>query len=114
MDMGFEYAEKYARTVAFTTFALLQIVNAHNCRSQLKSLLSIGIFKNRYLLTVHGITIPLQIIMVETPIGWTAFNTTSLGFGWSSGWIEIICITLSLVVLVEFIKFVERRYSKRN
>jgi Ca2+-transporting ATPase len=113
IGLGLAYAEQYARTVAFTTFALLQIVNAHNCRSQTKSLFSIGIFKNRYLLGVHGITVPLQIIMVETPIGWTAFNTTSLGFGWNSGWIEIIAINVMLVVMIEFLKFIERKYGKK-
>jgi magnesium-transporting ATPase (P-type) len=111
-QLGTDGAVQYARTVAFTTFALLQIINAHNCRSFKRSLLSIGVFKNKFLLLVHSITISLQIIIVETAFGHVAFNTSSLGFSFNSDWMEIAAIIALLVLFVETIKFFERKYDK--
>jgi magnesium-transporting ATPase (P-type) len=113
-SMPYNDAVKYARTIAFTTFAFLQIFNAHNCRSFKRSLFSIGVFKNKYLLMVHSISITLQIILVETEIGWASFSTVPLGMGLNSGWITIIGITLFLILTVEVLKFVERQLDKPN
>lgn len=105
------YAITYARTVAFCTFALLQIFNAHNCRSFNQSLIKIGIFKNKYLLLIHSISITLQVILIETVVGHEAFKTTSLHW---SDWAIIIGLNLGLILFVEIIKFFERKFKKEE
>jgi P-type Ca2+ transporter type 2C len=99
-------AVTYARTMAFCTFGLLQMFNAHNCRSYNRSLFSIGLFKNKYLLLIHSISITLQIILIETTIGHDAFKTTSLQW---IDWGIIVVLNLALVLFVEIVKYFERK-----
>ena len=106
---GNPYAVTYARTVAFCTFSLLQIFNAHNCRSYNQSLFSIGLFKNKYLLMIHSISITLQIILIETAVGHDAFKTTSLHW---SDWSIIIGLNVALIVLIEVVKIFVRKLEK--
>ena len=103
------YALTYARTVAFCTFGLLQMVNAHNCRSFDKSLLTIGVFKNKLLLLVHTVSITLQILLIETSWGNAVFHTTPLHL---NDWIIIIALNISLLVCVEIVKFVGKKLKK--
>ena len=77
-------AVTYARTVAFCAFGLLQIFNAHNCRSYSRSLFSIGIFKNKYFLMNRNkfcFNISL-FIKTESPaiklINWTFFKNRKI------------------------------------
>lgn len=105
------YAVTYARTVAFCTFALLQMVNAHNCRSFNQSLISIGIFRNKYLWLIHSISLTLQVVLIETAVGHEAFKTTSLHW---SDWAIIIGINLGLILFIELVKFFERKFKKNN
>lgn len=104
-------AVTYARTVAFCAFALLQIFNAHNCRSYNRSIFSIGVFKNKYLWLIHSISITLQVILVETSIGHDAFKTTSLQW---DDWGIIIGLNIALVMFIEIVKFFDRRIEKKN
>jgi P-type Ca2+ transporter type 2C len=106
-----EYRIKYARTIAFTAFAFMQMVNAHNCRSQIKSLFSIGLFKNKSLLLVHSISLTLQILIIHTYAGNEAFTTVPLNFRFN-GWIVIILASLSVFLFSEAIKLIERKKLK--
>jgi Ca2+-transporting ATPase len=101
----------YARTVAFCAFGLLQMFNAHNCRSFDRSLFTLGIFKNKLLLLIHSISITLQVILIETEIGHAVFHTVSLHW---SDWAIIIGLNLMLVVFVEIVKLIERKITKQQ
>jgi Ca2+-transporting ATPase len=101
----------HAQTIAFTAFGLLQIFNAHNCRSQKRSIFSVGVFKNKYLLAVHSVSIILQYCIVQFEFGNYAFKTTPLEWNFS-GWFEIVFVCIMLVGIVELLKFIERKYEK--
>jgi Ca2+-transporting ATPase len=104
-------AVTYARTVAFCTFGLLQIFNAHNCRSYNRSLFSIGVFKNKYLWLIHSISITLQVILIETVVGNDAFKTTSLSW---EDWGIIVGLNLALIIFIEIVKFFERKMETKD
>jgi len=104
-------AISYARTVAFCAFGLLQMFNAHNCRSFDRSLLTLGIFKNKLLLLIHSISITLQVILIETPFGHSVFHTVSLDW---SDWVIIISLNFMLIIFVETVKFIERKITKQQ
>jgi potassium/sodium efflux P-type ATPase len=104
-------AVTYARTMAFCTFGLLQIFNAHNCRSYSRSLFSIGIFRNKYLLMIHSISITLQIILIETVVGHDAFKTTSLSL---MDWGIIVGLNVALILFVEIVKYFERKTKQQE
>ena len=99
----------YARTVAFCAFGLLQMFNAHNCRSYDRSLLTIGIFKNKLLLLIHTISLTLQVILIETSFGHSVFHTVSLHW---TDWVIIIALNIMLIVFVEIKKLIERKITK--
>ena len=104
-------AVTYARTVAFCTFGLLQIFNAHNCRSYSLSLFSIGVFRNKYLLMIHSISITLQIILIETTVGHDSFKTMSLHW---QDWAIIVGLNVALIVFIEIVKIFVRKLQKEE
>jgi Ca2+-transporting ATPase len=76
----------YARTVAFTAMAAFQWFQAFNARSNYRSVLSIGVFSNRWLLLGVGAAILLQIGAVHTSLGHRFLGT--VGLSWMD-WLRI-------------------------
>lgn len=79
----------YARTVGFTTMAAFQWFQAFNARSQERSVFSIGLFTNRWVLWGVGAAVLLQIGAVHTPVGQLLFGTVGLA------WIDWLWILLA-------------------
>lgn len=105
---GFEEgdAAKKAGTMAFTVMVLFELVNAFNCRSEKGSLFKVGFFKNRWLLIAVGASFLLQVAVVHFPPLASAFGTVALGL---MDWAVAILVALSIFVVMEVFKFVERR-----
>ncbi len=95
-----------AQTVAFTVLAVFQWFQALNARSDTKSLFSLGIFSNRWLVTGLAIAISLQLLVIHTPIGRQAFRTVSLSI---SDWALILLVGASILVVEEARKYFSRR-----
>jgi len=104
---------EYARTVAFTTLGTFQWFQAFNARSTFRSIFSVGLFTNRWLLLGIGLAIILQIAAVHSPIGQTLFGTTGLSY---SDWILIVLVSSSIWVADELYKLtgIYRRFSKKK
>ncbi|MBN1856665.1 MAG: HAD-IC family P-type ATPase [Dehalococcoidia bacterium] len=68
-----------ARTLAFCTMVMFEWFRAFNARSDEHTLLSIGVFKNRYLLASISAAILLQLGVVYLPFAQVAFHTVPLG-----------------------------------
>ena len=86
-----------ARTMAFTIFVMFQLFNVFNCRSDEKSIFSIGLFKNRYILWAVGLCLGLQIAVVYVPFMQDLFHTVALT--WQE-WIPMVLIS-SLIIAVD-------------
>jgi Ca2+-transporting ATPase len=99
---------RQARTMALVTMAMYQWFNAWNCRSETKSLLTIGLFSNRWLVLATSFVLFLQLVLVYAPFMQYIFKTVSLSF---EQWMEIVALTAPIVLIDELRKAVVRRYS---
>jgi P-type Ca2+ transporter type 2C len=93
-----------ARTMAFTTLVLAQLFNCFNARSDRRSAFH-RLFSNRLLWGAIGLSLTLQVAVVELPFLNRAFGTTPLGL---DEW--LICVGLASLVLwaAEAKKLLER------
>jgi Ca2+-transporting ATPase len=100
-----------ARTITLITMALYQWFNAWNCRSETKSLLSIGLFTNKWLLLATAFVGLLQVLVVKVPILQTIFHTVPISaeeFG------VIILVTAPLLLIEELRKLFVRLFFVRT
>jgi Ca2+-transporting ATPase len=102
----FWYSQKsgglsYARTVAFTTMVAFQWFQAFNARATYRSVFSIGLFTNRWVLMGVGVAVFLQIGVVQSPIGQLLFGTTALSL---ADWLLIVLVSSSIWVADELFK----------
>jgi Ca2+-transporting ATPase len=67
-----------ARTVAFTVLVVAQLFHAFNCRSERRSIFSLGVFTNRSLVMATAGSMALQAAIVVTPWSHAIFGVTTL------------------------------------
>jgi len=80
-----------ARTTAFVTLVLIQLVHSFECRSETKNFFQIGIRGNYFLLISVLISLILMVAVVYVPALQGVFSTAALGL---HEWITIALITL--------------------
>lgn len=105
------YPIEKSRTIAFVTMALFQIFNALNSRSLKNSSLTLNPFSNIYLLFSIIFTMVLTVATVQISFFRQIFKTQILTFG---EWTNIILVTISIIVLVEISKFIQKNIIKRR
>ena len=71
------YDLKTARTMAFATLSILELIHSLNIRTD-KSIFTTNFFSNMYLIGAIGIGIVLQVIVIQTPWINTMFEVTNL------------------------------------
>ncbi len=100
----------HARTVAFTTLVLFQLVNVFNCRSQQQSALNGQLFQNRWLwLAVIG-SVLLQSVILYVPSLQRAFAVTPLS---ALDWLVAAVVAGSVLLVMEIVKR-SKRMDKRE
>eukprot|EP01106_Pelomyxa_sp_JSP_P012932 TRINITY_DN3719_c0_g1_i2.p1 TRINITY_DN3719_c0_g1~~TRINITY_DN3719_c0_g1_i2.p1 ORF type:complete len:169 (-),score=36.47 TRINITY_DN3719_c0_g1_i2:82-588(-) len=88
-------ASKNATTVGFTTFVMFQLFNAYNCRSLSKSVFSLGLLSNVYLLLSVGAALLTQMAVIYVPFLQLVFKTEALS------WPDLLrCIGVASLVFV--------------
>jgi len=97
-----------ARSMAFTVLVMFQMVNALNSRSQRQSLLTVGFTRNRFLMLAIGSSIILHLLILYVPPLAAVFHTEPLNL---VDWAIIILISISIFVVVEVEKLIERRVA---
>ena len=95
-----------ARTMTLLCMAMFQWFNAWNCRSENRSLWSIGLFTNRWLLAATSFVLFLQLLLIYTPWMQYIFKTVPLN---AQQWGLIIAMTAPIVLIDELRKWVVRR-----
>lgn len=99
-----------ARTVAFTVMVVMELFQALNSRSDLRSLFSVGILRNRMLLVSLAISLGLQLaILYWYPLA-QVFGVTALSL---LDWGVIVLTSMSIFVVVEIAKLVDRRRIRK-
>lgn len=96
----------YARTMTLITMAMYQWFNAWNCRSTTRSLFSIGLFTNKWLIIVMMLVAALQSAIVYVPFMRYIFKTVPLS---GHDWIIIITISAPIIIIEEIRKFITRK-----
>jgi len=66
------------RTFAFSALAILEMYHVFNCKSENRSIFSVGIFSNMYLVLSVALTIVLQLLVIYNPILQKIFYTVPL------------------------------------
>lgn len=102
----YRYDVQLARTMTLLCMAMFQWFNAWNCRSVDQSLLTIGLFSNRWLVIATSFVLSLQFLLIYAPPMQYIFKTVPLSV---SQWALIIAISFPILIFDEMRKFLVRR-----
>lgn len=80
-----------ARTAAFVTLILTQLIHVYECKSEKKTILQISLFNNKYLVAATTISALMMLAAVYLPFAKNVFGTVPLTF---REWTLIIGFTL--------------------
>ncbi len=94
-----------ATTIAVTVLAVLQWINAWNCRSETKSAFR-SLSTNPYLIIATLVVIGLQLLAVYNPLFQKFLKTAPLTL---DEWLIILAMSLPLLLIEELRKFIVRR-----
>ena len=100
-----------ARTVAFTTVALSQILYAFACRSPRWTVLQLGLWTNPFLWGAVGVSVLLQLTVVSLPLVQSTFQVSPLSW---ADWALVGCLALVPVATVESAKMVSAGLRARR
>lgn len=95
----------HARTLAFVCMALFQWFNAFNCRSERRSLFSLGLFSNYWLLLASALVIMLQLSLLYVPFLAKIFRTEPLSL---HEWLYLGLLASSIIFIDELRKLYVR------
>lgn len=98
-----------ARTLAFSTLVLSQLIFAFQCRSERHGLFETGIWGNPYLIGAVGISLSMQLSVIYVPALRTVFSTAALNL---SDWGLVVLFSSLSMVIGELARAV-RRYFYR-
>jgi len=94
-----------ARTMAFATLSISQLVHAFNMRSE-KSIFKIRIFENRFLVGAFFIGLGLQAAVVSIPAVASVFRVAPMG---GAPWLTVLGLSVMPIIIVEIEKFLLAR-----
>ncbi len=103
------YGTERALTLAFTTFVLMQVVNALNVRHEQQSIFNRSTLRNRSLHLALGGVLLLQFLAVQMPFGQNVFGTTALT---ATDWGIAIGLALTFGAIEELTKAVRRHFAE--
>ena len=98
-------------TMTFTCFVLFDMFNALSCRSQVKSIFTIGLFSNKPFMISVAASIVGQLLVIYAPPLQKIFLTEALSF------LDLIALTglaSTVFLFSEIKKFFERLALKRS
>jgi Ca2+-transporting ATPase len=99
---------EYARTMAFMVLVVCQLFYSLALRNERKSIFSIGVFSNKYLVGAILAGLALQLVVVGIPVIRTAFH---LQMPDAKAWGIIFALGLTPLVLNELIKVFIRVFN---
>jgi P-type Ca2+ transporter type 2C len=95
-------------TMTFTTFVMFDMFNAISCRSDTKSVFTIGLFTNRMLWLAIGVSIIGQLLVIYVPFFQSIFQTEALAM---PDLIYLSLLASSVWWIDEILKHCMRRYN---
>ena len=111
-NLGSRTSVEEGRTMAFVTLTLSQLAHTFNVRSIDKSIFTVGLFTNKYLIGANLLSIFLVVVLILVPQLREIFKLTLIGTEYA---LEVIGLSLMPIVLVEIRKvFTRARNKKKN
>ncbi len=110
-DPAFAAALTYARTMAFVVLATSQLFYSLSMRHSTKSILQVGLFRNKYLVGSIIVGILLQLLVISVPFLAKAFQVHNLSL---RDWAIVILFSLIPLFVNEIIKIFMRRAEKNR
>ena len=101
------YSISIATTMAFAALGLIQLVHSFNVRTGIKSAFSISLNSNKYLVQAFLLSAFLQIVVIAVPYLNGIFRVSPLNV---NQWLIVILAALSIIPLVELVKFIQRMH----
>ena len=95
-----------ARTLAVNAFVAMEIGYLFNCRSLHRSVLSVGLFSNKWIWVGIGVTVVLQALFTYAPFMNAIFDTAPLP---PSDWWPVIALGVAIYAVIGAIKWVDNR-----
>lgn len=99
------YSSEIAITMAFVTLGLVQLTHSFNVRSSTKSVFTIGLFTNVYLVGAVAVSTLLQIIVVIVAPLNGIFRVQQLN---GQQWLIVVAASLLIIPIVEIAKLIRR------
>jgi Ca2+-transporting ATPase len=99
-------SEAYARTVAVNVFVMGETFYLLNCRSLTRSMFSLGLFSNRWVLVGVGAMISLQLLFTYAPVMNRVFHSAPIEL---DAWGPIVVVGLGVYATVGIEKWLGRR-----
>ncbi|MGE5633030.1 MAG: cation-translocating P-type ATPase [Caulobacteraceae bacterium] len=100
-----------ARTVAFTTITVVELLMAFTCRSERYPLIKMGVFSNRVLVWASTVSFVLMMAVLYIPFLQPIFKTYSLNL---KDWMTIILLCLVPLAVGEIYKMIANKLSKES
>jgi Ca2+-transporting ATPase len=100
-----------AETMAFAVLAFCQLFHSFNMRHNRKSIFSIGLFSNPWMVGAFVVCAGLQLSVMLIPALIGPFKVASLG---AVDWIVVIVLSASPLFLYEVEKFFMRRHERKH
>jgi P-type Ca2+ transporter type 2C len=108
LGMGEEASLGFARTMAFCVLSICQLFHAFNLRNRRKSLFSIGVFSNLWLVGAFVLGLVLQCTIVLVP-GLASFFKVQVLDGVE--WLIVFGLAASPILVNEIVKLIRRLFS---
>jgi Ca2+-transporting ATPase len=110
-QVGMQQGPTVARTMAFATLSISELLRAYTSRSERYSIWAIGIFSNKWMQWAVLVSLAILLAIIYVPLLQPIFNTTSLA---ASDWLVMLPLILVPSVAAEINKWVLRRLSQRE
>ncbi|XP_046741322.1 calcium-transporting ATPase type 2C member 1 [Diprion similis] len=98
-------------TMTFTCFVFFDMFNALSCRSQTKSIFTIGLFSNRMFLLAVSLSVIGQMLVIYFPPLQQVFQTEALTL---KDILFLVTLTSSVFIISEIKKLIERQLDRRR
>lgn len=99
-----------AQTIAFATLCCSELIRAFTARSEYHSLISIGVFSNRWMVWAVGVSLLLVLMVIYVPFLRPFFDTVPLTAG---DWAMMLPFFFASPIAMELLKFVFRKHKAR-
>jgi Ca2+-transporting ATPase len=110
-QIGLETGEEHARTMAFATLSISELLRAYTSRSERYSLRSIGVFSNKWMQWAVLTSLAILLAIIYLPFLDPVFGTTFLT---APDWLVMLPLILIPSVAAELNKWVLRKRGEKK